>query len=130
MLHHTADDYDRSLTTLTQGPVSVHYLVPAPRGAGALTVLQLVDESRRVWHAGKSYWRGRTHLNDTAISIEIENDGYRHSADGSLRWAPWPPQQIAVVTALCLWGGNHFWTLKLNDKLAGSPLMARLTEIL
>ncbi|WP_074012452.1 N-acetylmuramoyl-L-alanine amidase [Candidatus Sodalis sp. SoCistrobi] len=101
VLHYTADDYDRSLTTLTRGPVSAHYLVPAPRDGRAPTVLQLVDESRRAWHAGESYWRGRTHLNDTSIGIELENDGYRRDADGTLRWAPWPPQQIAVVTALC-----------------------------
>ncbi|WP_025245846.1 hypothetical protein [Candidatus Sodalis pierantonius] len=29
-----------------------------------------------------------------------------------------------------MWGGNHFWTLKGNDGLAGSPLLARLTVIL
>ncbi|MGL9773513.1 MAG: fructose-specific PTS transporter subunit EIIC [Sodalis sp. (in: enterobacteria)] len=48
--------------------------------------------------------------------------------------------KAAFVLGLCfiseeaipfaVWGGNHFWTLKLNDGLAGSPLMARLTEIL
>ncbi|WP_406704115.1 N-acetylmuramoyl-L-alanine amidase [Sodalis sp.] len=99
VLHYTADDFDRSLATLAQGPVSAHYLVPVPQDGRAPTVLQLVDESRRAWHAGESSWRGRTHLNDTSIGIEMENDGYRHGADGALQWAPWPPQQMVV--ALC-----------------------------
>ncbi|WP_162149698.1 hypothetical protein [Candidatus Sodalis pierantonius] len=30
----------------------------------------------------------------------------------------------------CVWGGNHFWTLKGSDGLAGIPLLARLTAIL
>ncbi|MEN3258969.1 N-acetylmuramoyl-L-alanine amidase [Sodalis endosymbiont of Spalangia cameroni] len=101
VLHYTADDFDRSLATLAQGPVSAHYLVPVPQDGRAPTVLQLVDESRRAWHAGESSWRGRTHLNDTSIGIEMENDGYRRGADGALQWAPWPPQQVTVVVALC-----------------------------
>lgn len=91
VLHYTADDFDRSLATLAQGPVSAHYLVPVPQDGRAPTVLQLVDESRRAWHAGESSWRGRTHLNDTSIGIEMENDGYRRAANGALQWAPWLP---------------------------------------
>ena len=37
-----------------QSGVSAHYVV-AEDG----TVLQMVDETKRAWHAGRSWWRGR-----------------------------------------------------------------------
>ncbi|WP_413723412.1 N-acetylmuramoyl-L-alanine amidase [Sodalis sp. RH24] len=101
VIHYTAEDFAASLSTLTAEQVSAHYLIPAvPGGApGVPTALRLVDESRRAWHAGESYWRGRTHLNDTSIGIEIENQGYRRTLTGA-RASPYPPAQIALVIAL------------------------------
>jgi N-acetylmuramoyl-L-alanine amidase len=70
--------------------VSAHYLV---RDDGSL--LQLVPEARRAWHAGLGSWAGETDMNDVSIGIEIANPGHR---GGSLDY---PPAQIATVIALC-----------------------------
>ncbi len=101
VIHYTAEDFAGSLSTLTAEQVSAHYLIPAVTrdNHGMPTALRLVDESRRAWHAGESYWRGRDHLNDTSIGIEIENGGYRRTLTG-YRAVPYPPDQIALTIAL------------------------------
>ena len=71
--------------------VSCHYVVDE---GGA--VLQLVPEERRAWHAGLSYWRGRTDLNSASIGVEIVNTGH----EGGL--PSYPDMQIEAVIALCL----------------------------
>ena len=71
--------------------VSAHYVVEEDG-----TVLQLVSEERRAWHAGVSYWRGRRHLNDVSIGIEIVNPGHEWG------YRPYPVPQMAAVTQLCL----------------------------
>lgn len=52
-------------------PVSAHYLISAN---GAIS--QLVDESKRAWHAGKSSWKKNDQLNSYSIGIEIVNPGF------------------------------------------------------
>ncbi len=83
VIHHTSDDFADSLRVLTKPssyPVSSHYLIPEPGDASytnkKLEIYQLVPESGRAWHAGKSYWGGRTALNDQSIGIEIVNQTY------------------------------------------------------
>lgn len=96
VLHYTVSDRQRALSLLSQGEVSSHYLVTdemPPR------VYQLVDEGRSAWHAGRSYWRGRTWLNATSIGIEIVNPGYV-SQDGQTVWHPYSEAQIDTVIAL------------------------------
>ncbi|MEA9390620.1 N-acetylmuramoyl-L-alanine amidase [Acerihabitans sp. TG2] len=100
VIHYTAEDFVSSLNTLTAEQVSAHYLIPlAADRHGVPTVLRLVDESRRAWHAGESHWRGRDHINDTSIGIEIENAGYRRRLTG-FHAAPYPPAQISLLIAL------------------------------
>lgn len=70
--------------------VSAHYLVDLDG-----SVIQLVAEDKRAWHAGQSYWRGMTDLNTHSIGIEIQNTGH------SLGYVPFPDRQIAGVIALC-----------------------------
>lgn len=78
VLHYTAIDYEKSVRALVEPKgLSSHYLVPE-RGDPSypddtIEVFQLVDEHERAWHAGDSYWQGRTELNDTSIGIEIVN---------------------------------------------------------
>lgn len=48
--------------------VSAHYLIDESGN-----ILQLVDENKRAWHAGKSWWQGRDDVNSRSIGIEIAN---------------------------------------------------------
>jgi N-acetylmuramoyl-L-alanine amidase len=70
--------------------VSAHYLVLEDG-----RIIQLVQESRRAWHAGASYWAGETDINSCSIGIEIANPGY------DFGYPDFPKRQIAAVTALC-----------------------------
>ena len=55
----------------SEAAVSAHYLIEED---GSL--FQLVDEDKRAWHAGVSYWQGRDNLNDSSIGIEMVNPGH------------------------------------------------------
>ncbi len=90
VIHHTAGNFKGSLDILTKKsarPVSSHYLVPEPVDDSykkkKLKVYQLVDEDKRAWHAGRSYWAGKSSLNDHSIGIEIVNRTYCVKNDGS-----------------------------------------------
>ena len=50
--------------------VSAHYLIDADG-----TVLALVPEEKRAWHAGAGMWGGRDDVNSRSIGIELANDG-------------------------------------------------------
>ncbi len=100
VLHYTVGNFESALQTLTKPSnraVSSHYLV---RDEPVITY-RLVDESRRAWHAGPSYWKGFTNLNASSIGIEIVNAGPVTSADGSVRYSPFRPEQLDEVIALC-----------------------------
>lgn len=97
VIHYTAEDFSSSLSTLTAQEVSAHYLIPQRPVNN--TIWQLVPESELAWHAGPSFWRGATRLNDTSVGIELVNSGYRRTLTG-LRWAPFSPEQISTLKAL------------------------------
>jgi len=101
VIHYTADDFDRSLTTLTDKDVSSHYLIPAvpPLHKGKPRIWQLVPEKDLAWHAGASFWRGATRINDTSIGIELENRGWQ-TIDGEKQFSPFEPAQIAALIPL------------------------------
>jgi N-acetyl-anhydromuramyl-L-alanine amidase AmpD len=87
ILHCTKQDFATSLCLL-QDKVSSHYLI-----SESAEIFQLVDESKRAWHAGDSFWRGEVDLNSTSIGIEIVNlDGNYH---------PYSNQQIEALIYLC-----------------------------
>lgn len=50
-------------------------------------------------HAGVSFWRGATRLNDTSIGIELENRGWRMSG-GVKSFAPFESAQIQALIPL------------------------------
>ncbi|NVO12587.1 MAG: N-acetylmuramoyl-L-alanine amidase [Rhodoplanes sp.] len=92
LLHYTgmsstAEALDRLCDPAAK--VSCHYVV---REDG--TVVQMVAEARRAWHAGASCWGGDTDVNSRSIGIEIANPGHDFGAP------PFPDVQIAAVIAL------------------------------
>jgi N-acetylmuramoyl-L-alanine amidase len=66
--------------------VSAHYCVDTDGSA-----LRAVDEDKRAWHAGVSYWRGETDINSCSVGIEVQNPG----------GAAFPSGQIDGLVALC-----------------------------
>lgn len=74
----------------SESEVSSHYLVHEDG-----RVVQMVRESDRAWHAGRSSWQGLTDVNSRSIGIEIVNPGI----EGGL--PDFPDAQIAAVIDLC-----------------------------
>ena len=108
VLHYTDGDEAEALATLTGPRVSSHYVLPREPER---RVYQLVDESRRAWHAGASRWKGSSDLNATSIGLEIVNAGPdRPTAElerdlaantaSAIAWAPYPEAQITTLIAL------------------------------
>ncbi|MBI2707524.1 MAG: N-acetylmuramoyl-L-alanine amidase [Proteobacteria bacterium] len=63
--------------------VSAHYLIDEEG-----LIYQMVEEDRRAWHAGKSFWQGCTNMNSCSIGIELANPGHTHG------YIPFPEAQI------------------------------------
>ncbi len=92
VLHYTGmQDADSAIARLRdpEAKVSSHYVV-AEDG----TILQLVAEDKRAWHAGKSFWRGVTDINSASVGIEIVNPGHEFG------YRPFPEEQIDALVPL------------------------------
>ncbi|KAF0115626.1 MAG: N-acetylmuramoyl-L-alanine amidase [Rhodobacteraceae bacterium] len=59
--------------------VSSHYLIDADG-----TVLSLVDEAARAWHAGAGEWGGAGDVNSRSIGIELANTGREPFAEAQM----------------------------------------------
>ena len=70
--------------------VSAHYLIDEDG-----TVWRLVEESRRAWHSGLSFWQGTQDVNAASIGIELVNPGH----DWGYR--AFPEAQMAALETLC-----------------------------
>ncbi|WP_299309245.1 N-acetylmuramoyl-L-alanine amidase [uncultured Croceicoccus sp.] len=69
--------------------VSAHYCITR-----AGEVIRLVPETKRAWHAGKSYWRGHTDVNSASIGIELDNPGHTHG------YVPFTEEQMQALILL------------------------------
>ena len=69
--------------------VSAHYLVWEDG-----RVDQLVGETDRAWHAGRSFWAGERDMNAVSIGVEIVNGGHAFGLP------PYPAAQVAAVIGL------------------------------
>jgi len=94
ILHYTGMRTAREAIDWLRDPaahVSSHYVVDED---GA--VFRLVPEERRAFHAGVSFWRGSTELNNRSIGIEIVNPGHEWG------YREFPVLQVAAACDLCL----------------------------
>lgn len=102
VLHGTAGDIAASESWLRchASQASAHYLIDR---AGA--VVQLVDESKRAWHAGVSEWRGqadpRGSVNGFSIGIELVNRGPLSGDATRAAQEPYTPEQYHAAAELC-----------------------------
>ncbi|MCF3639368.1 N-acetylmuramoyl-L-alanine amidase [Rhizobium sp. TRM95111] len=93
-----------------ESQVSSHYFVHED---GRIT--QLVPETRRAWHAGRSSWKGDTDINSASIGIEIANAGH----PGGL--PDFPDAQVDAVVELCRDCGGR-WNIRPERVLGHSDV--------
>jgi len=92
VLHYTGmQDAESAIARLRdpEAKVSCHYLVTEDG-----TILRMVDEDQRAWHAGRSHWRSIDDVNSASTGIEIVNPGH----DWGYR--SFPDEQVAAVMEL------------------------------
>ncbi len=131
VIHHTTGNFKGSFDILTKdssNPVSSHYLIPEPGDASydgkGLKLYSLVPEEGRAWHAGSSYWAGKTSLNDMSIGIELVNQTYCRRSE-----QPVPPDQSEQDPArICFYPDFPESQLTMLTDLLGG-ILSRHTEI-
>ena len=92
VLHYTGmPDCQGALDRMTspEAKVSAHYCIDEDG-----TSYRLVDEAKRAWHAGKSYWRVVTDVNSASVGIEIVNPGHEFG------YRAFPDEQVAALIPL------------------------------
>jgi N-acetylmuramoyl-L-alanine amidase len=93
VLHYTGMESGAAAEAWLCNPaseVSSHYLVHEDG-----RIVQMVRESDRAWHAGKSSWRGVSDVNSHSVGVEIVNPGHL------LGYRAFPKRQIEAVIGLC-----------------------------
>ena len=92
ILHYTGMQTGEAALARLRDPeakVSAHYMVEEDG-----RVFSLVDEARRAWHAGVSYWRGASYINARSVGVEIVNPGH------DFGYRDFPDAQIDAVIGL------------------------------
>lgn len=100
VLHYTGmQDAPSAFHRLTdpEAKVSAHYMINEDG-----QVVRLVEESKRAWHAGASYWRGITDVNSASIGIELVNPGHEFG------YRPFPEPQMAALVTLMMTIVPHY----------------------
>ena len=88
IIHCSAFPARQAIETFREAQVSAHYIIDFNG-----KIIPLVDEDKRAWHAGKSFWRGRESLNNCSIGIEI--------CHSSLGQSAYDIRQIKSLIRLC-----------------------------
>ena len=82
--------------------VSCHYLINR-KGH----IIQMVEEKKIAWHAGKSKWGNLTNLNKNSLGIELVNKGHRFG------YQSYSKNQIKSLLKLCKYLKEKY---KINKK--------------
>ncbi|PZN99129.1 MAG: N-acetylmuramoyl-L-alanine amidase [Alphaproteobacteria bacterium] len=93
-----------------EAKVSAHYVVDEDG-----SILKLVPEERRAWHAGRGVWLGETDCNAASIGIEIVNPGHEFG------YRDFPEVQVDAVISLIA-DIRTRWTIPDNRIIAHSDL--------
>ena len=93
-----------------EAKVSAHYVVDEDG-----SILKLVPEERRAWHAGRGVWLGETDCNAASIGIEIVNPGHEFG------YRDFPVVQVDAVISLIA-DIRTRWTIPDNRIIAHSDL--------
>jgi len=92
VLHYTGmEDAASAIARLCdpEAKVSAHYLIDEDG-----QTLRMVDEQKRAWHAGASFWRTIQNVNSASIGIELVNPGHDHG------YRPFPEEQMQALLPL------------------------------
>jgi N-acetylmuramoyl-L-alanine amidase len=96
--------------------VSAHWMIGED---GSL--VRLVAEERRAWHAGAAFWRGARDINGVSVGIELVNPGHEYG------YRPFPAPQIAALVEL-LGEIRSRWTIPDARILGHSDVAPRRKE--
>ncbi len=113
VLHYTAmQTAEAAIARLcdAEAKVSAHYVVDEDG-----SILKLVPEERRAWHAGRGVWLGETDCNAASIGIEIVNPGHEFG------YRDFPEVQVDAVISLIA-DIRTRWTIPDNRIIAHSDL--------
>jgi len=92
VLHYTGMQDGASAIARLRDPaakVSSHYLIDEDG-----TVVRMVDEAKRAWHAGRGHWREIDDVNSASIGIELVNPGHEYG------YRPFPDVQMQALMRL------------------------------
>lgn len=92
------------------GRIAPHYMID-----GAGDIFQYVQEDKRAWHAGVSYWRGEIDVNSISIGIEIWNPGHEYG------YTEFLPRQIETCIGLCR-GIIDRWAIRPDNILGHADI--------
>lgn len=88
VIHCIARSVSGAIDSFHRHQVSAHYIIDE-KGK----IYHLIDEHKRAWHAGKSFWKGEENLNHQSIGIELCSPAFGQ--------APYPFAQISALIRLC-----------------------------
>ena len=88
VLHCSAYPSEKLIQVFMDLGVSAHYIIDRDG-----SIIQLVDESKRAWHAGAGVWHDQGDINSRSIGIEVINPSLGHTV-------PYTPEQIDSLIEL------------------------------
>jgi N-acetylmuramoyl-L-alanine amidase len=116
ILHYTdMPTTDEALAWLCHpaSQVSAHYLIDVTG-----KTYHLVEDEKRAWHAGESFWQDCTDINSCSLGIELSNPGHSHG------YQPFPEAQINALLQLCEQLSAR-WDIPKNRILGHSDIAPR-----